>query len=55
MTFDKKARKTTAALYIAKRILSVYAEPGGLCAKTPPKGDERQTQRRNGEIAISGR
>jgi len=28
----KKARPTTAAQYTAKRILSVYAEPGGLCA-----------------------
>jgi len=34
----KKARKITAAQYKAKRIHSVYAEPGGLCAMTSPSG-----------------
>jgi len=32
MHLDKKARKTTAERNIAKRIHSVYIEPGGLCA-----------------------
>jgi hypothetical protein len=31
-SLTKKARKITAAQYRAKRILSVYAEPDGLCA-----------------------
>ena len=35
----KKARKITAAQYRAKRILSVYAEPGGLCAMTSIQGE----------------
>ena len=34
-TLTKKARKITAEQYKeAKRILSVYVEPGGLCAMT---------------------
>jgi hypothetical protein len=37
-SLKKKARKITAAQYKAKRILSVYAEPCGLCAKTSPMG-----------------
>ena len=31
-TLKKKARKITAEHYIAERIHSIYAEPGGLCA-----------------------
>jgi len=53
-TLTKKARKTTAVQYKAKRILSVYAEPGGLCAMTSPPWNERPTQRRNGDVAIFG-
>jgi len=36
MNLEKEARPTTAAQYKAKRILSVYAEPGGLCAMMHP-------------------
>jgi len=32
MNDKKKARKITAVQNMAKRILSVYAEPDGLCA-----------------------
>jgi hypothetical protein len=34
LNLEKKARKITAAQYKAKRILSVYVEPCGLCAMT---------------------
>jgi hypothetical protein len=52
-SLTKKARKITAAQYKAKRILSVYAEPGGLCA-TMLFITERQTQRRNGDWQSPG-
>jgi len=42
-TLTKKARKITAAQYKAKRILSVYAEPYGVCAMTSPTGTSDKT------------
>jgi len=53
-TLTKKARETTAVQYTAKRIHSVYAEPGGSWAMTSPLWNERQPQRRNGDMASSG-
>jgi len=48
------AESKTTEQYKAKRILSVNAEPGGLCAKMSFL-TERQTQYRNGDLAIFGR
>jgi len=49
----KESAEDNAAQYMAKQILSICAEPGGLCAMTSRKyivyGDERETQRRNGD------
>jgi hypothetical protein len=52
-TLTKKARKITAAQHRAKRILSVYIEPCGLCAMRSLM-TERQTQRRNDDWQSSG-